>query len=78
MPTSATSDQRASQNRLTITVAVRFFNKLNEKDDFEREFSFYESFPANQNLVGATLDSVLDTILERITQDIFNASVAKW
>lgn len=77
-PTSATADQRAAQNRLTVTVNVRYYNRLNEKDDFEKQFSFYESFPANQNLTGATLENVLNVILERITQDIFNASVAKW
>lgn len=78
MPMTATASQTAAQNRLTITVNVRFTNKLNEKDDFEKQFSFYESFPANQNLTGSTLENVLDVILERITQDIFNASVAKW
>lgn len=77
-PTSATANQRAAQNRLTITVNVRFTNALVEKDNFEREFSFYGNFPAEQNLTGATLENVLNVILERITQDIFNASVAKW
>ncbi len=77
-PMSATADQRAAQNRLTIVVNVRFTNKLNEKDDFEKEFSFYESFDASQNPQGAVLDGLLQTIFERITQDIFNQSVAKW
>lgn len=77
-PTSATADQRAAQNRLTITVNVRYSNVLVEKDNFEKEFSFYANFPAEQNLTGSTLEGVLDVILNRITQDIFNASVAKW
>lgn len=78
VPTSATADQRAAQNRLTVVVNVRFTNSLVEKDDFEREFSHYALFNADQNLTGAVLESVLNEILERITQDIFNASVAKW
>ncbi|MCD9583899.1 LptE family protein [Tenacibaculum maritimum] len=77
-PMSATAQQTAAQNRLTITVNVRFTNRLNEKDDFEKQFSFYDDFGANQQLSGSALEGVLSTILERITQDIFNASVAKW
>ena len=77
-PMSATTNQTAAQNRLTVTVNVRFVNKLIEKDDFEKQFSFYSDFAANAQLTGGVLESALDEILERITQDIFNASVAKW
>jgi hypothetical protein len=77
-PMTATADQQAAQNRLTITVNVRFTNKKNPDDDFERPFSFYHDFPANEQLVGANLTEALDVIFERITQDIFNASLAKW
>lgn len=77
-PMSANANQRASQNRLTITVNVRFTNKLKEEDDFEQSFSFYSDYGADQQLIGGVLDAALAEILERITQDIFNASVAKW
>jgi hypothetical protein len=77
-PMSGTSNQTAAQNRLTVTVNVRFVNKLNEKDDFEKTFSFYSDFAASAQLTGGVLESALDEIVERITQDIFNASVAKW
>ena len=78
IPMSATSQQTAAQNRLTITVNVRFFNRLKEEDDFEKQFSFYSDFDANSQLTGGVLDLALEEILERIIQDIFNASVAKW
>lgn len=77
-PMSATAQQTAAQNRLTITVNVNFVNNLEEKDNFEKSFSFYYDFGANQQLTGSLLETALDDILERITQDIFNASVAKW
>jgi hypothetical protein len=77
-PMSGTSDQTAAQNRLTVTVNVRFINKLVQKDDFEKTFSFYSDFDANSQLTGGILDAALDEIVERLTQDIFNASVAKW
>jgi hypothetical protein len=77
-PMTATADQRASQNRLTITVNVRFSNKKKEADDFEKKFSFYKDYDGTDQLVGSKLTEVLDFIYERITQDIFNESLAKW
>ncbi len=77
-PMSATAQQTAAQNRLTITVNVRFFNKLNEKDDFEKQFSFYSDFDASAQLSGGVLSSALDEILERIIQDVFNAALGNW
>ena len=77
-PMTATADQRTSQNRLSITVTVRFTNKNKEADNFEKKFSFYNDYDGANQLVGAKLTENLDIIFERITQDIFNESLAKW
>jgi len=77
-PMAATADQKAAQNRLTITINVRFTNRNKEEDNFQKAFSFYYDYPGDQQLVGASLSSALDVIFERITQDIFNESLAKW
>ena len=77
-PMTATADQRAAQNRLTISVMVRFSNKNKEDDDFERRFSFYHDYPANEQMTGSRLTTALDEIFTRITQDVFNESLAKW
>lgn len=77
-PMTATAEQTAAQNRLTITVLVRYTNKYEEDKDFEQSFSFYHDYDANAQLVGGVLDEAFDVIFERITQDIFNASVAQW
>lgn len=77
-PMSASANQTAAQNRLTVTVNVIYTNKLKEKDNFEQSFSFYSDYGAEQQLTGGVLEAALEEILERITQDIFNASVAKW
>ena len=77
-PMTATADQTAAQSRLTIVVNVRFYNKLDEKKDFEKSFSHFHDFDANAQLAGSVLETALDEIFERITQDIFNASVANW
>lgn len=77
-PMTATADQQASQNRLKIRINVRFTNKNKETDNFEKPFEFYYDYPATQQLSGATLNSALKDIFDRITQDIFNESLAKW
>ena len=77
-PMTATADQQAAQNRLTIRVNVRFSNRKKETDDFEKTFEFYYDYPAQTQLVGSVLNEATKTIFERITQDIFNESLAKW
>lgn len=76
-PMSATAQQTAAQNRLSMAVKVRFYNRTKEDADFDQRFSFFYDFPANQNLPSVK-DEALDVIFERITQDIFNASLADW
>jgi hypothetical protein len=77
-PMTATADQRAAQNRLTISVNVRFTNKNKETDDFEKKFSFFFDYSGTDQLIGSKLTEALDAIFERITQDVFNESLAKW
>ena len=77
-PMTATADLTAAQNRLTVTVNVRYTNKNKETDNFEKPFSFYYDYPGDQQLLGASLTTALDVIFERITQDVFNESLAKW
>ncbi|MBF7091957.1 LptE family protein [Flavobacterium sp. ALJ2] len=77
-PMTATADQQASQNRLKIRVNVRFTNRKKETDDFEKSFEFYYDYPAQDQLMGAIKDTAIKEILDRITQDIFNESLAKW
>ena len=77
-PMSATSQQTSAQNRLTITVNVRYINTTDEKKDFEQSFSFYSDYAATSQLSGSVLEAAFDEIIDRLTQDIFNASVGKW
>ena len=76
-PMSATSQQTAAQNRLSIAVNVRFFNNTKEDVDFEQRFSFFYDYPANSQLASVK-DEAHQVIFERITQDIFNKSLADW
>ncbi len=76
-PMTSTANLTASQNRLTMTVNMRYFNSNNEEDYFETKFSFFYDYPADKQLYDIQ-GAAHDEIFERITQDIFNETLAKW
>lgn len=76
-PMTATAEQTAAQNRLSMAVKVRFYNKTKEDVDFEQRFSFFFDYDANVQLASIKSEAH-EIIFERITQDIFNASLADW
>ncbi|MBD1262317.1 LptE family protein [Maribacter polysiphoniae] len=76
-PMSATAQQTAAQNRLSIAVNVRFYNKTKEDADFEKRFSFFYDYDADAQL-SSVKSEAHEIIFERITQDIFNESLADW
>ena len=76
-PMSATSQNTAAQNRLKMTVAFRFFNIKKEEDDYKKNYSFFYDFPAELQVYDV-IDSAHKEIFDRITQDIFNDTLAKW
>jgi len=77
-PITATSEITAAQNRLTIIINVSFYNTKEELKDFDQRFRFYYDYPGSSQLVGSQKDEAINVIFERITQDIFNASLANW
>ena len=76
-PMTSTANLTAAQNRLTMSVNLRYSNINNEEDDFETSFSFFYDFPAEKQLYDIQ-GPAHDEIFERITQDIFNETLAKW
>ena len=77
-PITATSQSTAAQNRLTMSVNVRFYNTKEELKDFDQRFSFYFDYGGSSQLVGSQKEEAIGVIFERITQDIFNVSLANW
>ncbi|MGC6431704.1 MAG: LptE family protein [Jejuia sp.] len=78
--TSSTSGNTftAAQNRLTISVKVHFYDKNDPEAEFEQRFSFFHDYEGSAQLSGSVKDIAIEEIFERITQDVFNASLAKW
>lgn len=76
-PTAITGDQTAALNRLTITVNVRFFNKYDESKNFEQKFSQYEDYSSTLDL-NSVQDELMETIVGKLCEDIFNKAVVNW
>ena len=73
----AISGQTAAMNRLTVTVKVRFSNRIDDTKDFEQTFSRYEDYPSNQDL-NAVQESLTATIVDQLVEDIFNKALVNW
>lgn len=76
-PTSISSDEYALMNRLTITVQVRFTNAIEPQWNFNRSFSNYADYDAN-NLLQSVEPQLIQEIVEKLSEDIFNACVSNW
>lgn len=76
--TAITAGDVASQNRLTVNVKVSFTNKKHPEDDFSsKSFSAYSDFDATQSL-DAVESTLITEIIDKLVEDIFNATVAQW
>jgi hypothetical protein len=69
--------ETASLNRLTITVKVKYDNSLEPELSFEKNFSKFADYDANQDLFTIE-ESLWSLINEQLTQEIYNASVGNW
>ena len=76
-PMNIQAGDLASQNRLTITVKVKFTNNKDHEKDWEKSFSQYEDFDSTSSL-SSVEDQLVPQIVDKLTDDIFNASVANW
>lgn len=75
--TAVTADEVAAQNRLTVTVKITFTNRKHPEDDLEQNFSAYSDYDSTQSL-DAVESTLCQEIIEKIVDDIFNATVAQW
>jgi hypothetical protein len=76
-PVSTTASDKAALNRLTIRVEVQFRNRLDETQNFEKEFSFYQDFPQEQSLTDAE-GILVPKIIDQLILNIFNDTAAQW
>lgn len=69
--------ETASLNRLTITIKVKYTNTLEPELSFEKSFSKFADFEANQDLFSVE-ESLWQLINDQLNVEIYNASVGNW
>jgi len=74
---SVSAEGYSAQTELSMTVNVRFTNNTNHKEDFERQFTATTSYETTQSL-SSVQEELVTQMVEDITDQIFNATVANW
>ena len=75
---AVTANEVAAQNRLTVTVKVSFNNRKYPEDNFEnKSFSAYADYDSTNSL-DAVEQTLCEEIIDKLVEDIFNATVAQW
>lgn len=76
-PIAIQGNEYASQNRLTITVKIKFTNNKDESKNFEQAFTRYSDFPGTSNLANVEAE-LIKTINTQLIDDIFNKAFVNW
>ena len=76
-PMSIQKDDLAAQNRLTVTIKLKYTNNKEPEQDFDRTFSAFEDYDSTLSLSDIE-DSLVPEIIKKLTEDIFNATIANW
>ncbi len=67
----------AAENRLTITVKVKFTNRIDPTFDFNKSFSAFQQYPSSSDL-SSVEGALIPELVSQLVDDIFNAAVANW
>lgn len=67
----------SSKVKVTLTVNVRYVNNTNHEEDFEQQFSAFQTYDSSR-LLTEVQDQLIAVMVKDITEQIFNATVANW
>jgi hypothetical protein len=76
-PMSIEKDDLSSQTRLTVTVKLKYTNNKVPEDSIEKTFSAFEDYDSSSS-ISSVEDELVEAIVEQLTDDIFNATIANW
>ena len=78
-PIDIQRDEIAAQNRLTISIRVKYTNTKDEtgKSDFDSSFSHYEDYGIDVNYDAAEPE-LIKNITDKIIEDVFNKALVNW
>lgn len=76
-PVSITNVETTAQNRLNISVKIECINKKDNSKSFTQTFRDGENYDANKQLSDVE-NSLINTIFDRLVQQIFNKTFGNW
>ncbi len=78
-PASVGGQERATLNRVTISVAAEYVDRTKDETLFTRSFSSFEEYdPTDPDRGLAGEEDAARAILEQIADDIFTAATSNW
>ena len=76
-PMAIKANETASQNRLTITIKIKYNNIFDDKENFETSFSRYRDYASSDNIVDVE-DVLIEEISKELIEDVFNKAFVNW
>lgn len=74
---SVSSGEYALQNRLIITIKVKFTNVIDDKLSFNKNFSAYADYDSTK-LLTEVESELIPQIVEQLVTDVFQAAASNW
>ncbi|NEM98863.1 LPS assembly lipoprotein LptE [Pontibacter burrus] len=68
---------RATLNRLTLGIQVRFTNTVNPDENFDQLFTISQDFPEDRDVTQLTAAEI-ERMSEQLVSQVFNRTVANW
>lgn len=76
-PEAIQGNEQAAMNRLTITINIRFYNRIDPDKDFETRFSRFQKYSSSESL-SVVEEKLIDLINAELVEDIFNRALVNW
>lgn len=76
-PQAITGNETAALTRLSISIKAKYTNTFEPDKDYEKTFTRYEDFDASSD-ISSVQESLIESVVEMLADDIFNKSVVNW
>ncbi|MCX7729193.1 MAG: LPS assembly lipoprotein LptE [Bacteroidia bacterium] len=76
-PVAIQGGDKPAQNRLTISVFVKYVNPYDPSKSFEQSFTRYADYDGTKN-ISEVENTLLTEIFRQLTEDIFNRAFNNW
>lgn len=76
-PVAIQGSDKAAQNRLTISVYVKYTNPYDPSKSFEQNFTRFSDYDGTKN-ISEVENALLNEIFRQLTEDIFNKAFNNW